>query len=326
MALLAALTLLAPTLTHGPMLGAADEHSLEFWARASEPGEYTFELMRSDHGYLAPLVCAAIPDGDLTLRWRVEGLEPGQVFGCRIRRGEVVLTDIGYPVFHTQAKDSSSASLVFATGCDERAQPEQPVWSEIARLFPDAVVLLGDAPRIDSTELGEQRKRYRDFLALEPVRQALSCRSCYASWGEYHANSKLGIDGAGTFTSFRRGPVEVFLLDTRSALGTKQTDWLKRGLAASTADFKVLVGGAAWAERDAMLRWIGEQKITGVVLVGHDVPGPSSSPSAFLWVQAQRYEGGSQFVARIVDGEGKELSVKAIELSAGAAARAPAPR
>lgn len=355
MALLATLALLAPTLTHGPMLGAADEHSLEFWARASEPGEYTFELMRSDHSYLAPVVCAAIPDSDLTLRWRIEGLEPAQIFGCRIRCGETVLAGIGYPVFHTQpAEGHAYASLAFGSGSDERTQPEPSVWSEIARLHSDAIVLLGDAPWSDSTELEVQRKRYRDFLAADPVRHALSFRSWYTTlgdhdyapsalraFGEYQANSKLGLDGAGICTSFRRGPVEVFLLDTRSSTAAKHSAWLQRGLAASKADFKVLACGAAWAERDAMLRWIGEQKISGVVLVGrgkqqsstalagYEVPELEISPSSFLWVQAQRYEGGSQFVGRIVDGAGKELYVKAFqltELGAAPAASKPAPR
>src|SRR5690349_23715586 len=53
-------------------------------------------------------------------------LEPGQVFGCRIRSGESVLANIGYPVFHTQALDSPWTSLVFACGYDESTPPEQP--------------------------------------------------------------------------------------------------------------------------------------------------------------------------------------------------------
>jgi alkaline phosphatase D len=316
----------APALTHGPMLGAADEHSLEFWARASQPGEYSFELIRSDHSVLAPILCKAEPSGDLTLHWRVEGLEPGQIFGCRIRCGATELVNIDYAVFHTQPEGHGSASLVFGSCCDERAHPEQPVWSEISRLFPDALVLLGDTPYIDSTELEVRRRRYREFLAFEPLRPALSWRSFYATWDdhdyatndrfgpiegrasarqafvEYHANSQLGQDGEGIFTSFRRGPVEVFLLDTRwfadsessplapgkrSLLGSKQIAWLQRGLEASKAEFKVLACGMVWngavrplkldcwgnwlPERDGLLRWIGAKHISGLVLVGGDI-------------------------------------------------------
>ena len=115
-------------------------------------------------------------------------------------------------------------------------------------------------------------------------------------------SQELGIDGQGIFQAFRRGPIEVFLLDTRwfadieksplasdkrSLLGAKQIAWLQKGLAASTADFKVLACGMVWNdavrpgkkdcwgnwldERDALLGWIGEKKISGVVLVGGDI-------------------------------------------------------
>ena len=104
------------------------------------------------------------------------------------------------------------------------------------------------------------------------------------------------------YTSFRRGGVEVFLLDTRyfaatepspaapdkpTLLGRSQWDWLRRGLVASTATFKILASGMIWNgavrpgktdhwetyayERDALFQFIGNNKISGVVLVGGDV-------------------------------------------------------
>mgnify|MGYP002641734982 FL=1 len=63
---------------------------------------------------------------------------------------------------------------------------------------------------------------------------------------EYRALQSFGENGEGIYTSFRRGPVEVFLIDARyfsqagpspvdptkpTLLGRQQWEWLKRSLA-----------------------------------------------------------------------------------------------
>jgi len=118
---------------------------------------------------------------------------------------------------------------------------------------------------------------------------------------EYRALASFGEEGEGIYTRLRRGPAELFLIDARyfsqtgpspvdpakkTLLGPRQWDWLKRSLAESTAPFKILVTGMVWHdkpnrekddwqtyahERDALFAWIGQQKISGVVLVGGDV-------------------------------------------------------
>ena len=110
-----------------------------------------------------------------------------------------------------------------------------------------------------------------------------------------------GSDGEGIHSSFRRGPFEVFLLDTRwfarteqsehdpeqfSLLGAAQWEWLREGLRASEAPFKVLAQGAIWQdkkngetddlftywyERDALLDLVEREGIGGVVLLGGDI-------------------------------------------------------
>lgn len=116
---------------------------------------------------------------------------------------------------------------------------------------------------------------------------------------EYRALRHHGAAGQGVYTSFRRGPLEVFLLDTRwfarteqdaagrpSLLGAAQWAWLEAGLVASTAPFKVLACGMIWDdkqnresddwgsyphERERLERYLGERRIAGVVLVGGDI-------------------------------------------------------
>lgn len=119
---------------------------------------------------------------------------------------------------------------------------------------------------------------------------------------EYSANDSNGEDGEGIYTKFRFGDAEIFLIDTRyfsraepsfanpdqlTLIGRQQWEWLKRELKASDATFKVLASGMIWNEavrplkddywmaylheRAAVLKFIADEKISGVVLVGGDI-------------------------------------------------------
>ena len=70
-------------------------------------------------------------------------------------------------------------------------------------------------------------------------------------------------------------------------LGRRQWDWLRRELVASTAEVKILACGMIWNEavypgkfdcwmaypyeRHALFRFLGENNISGVVLIGGDI-------------------------------------------------------
>lgn len=119
---------------------------------------------------------------------------------------------------------------------------------------------------------------------------------------EYHANPSAGEEGAGIYCRVRRGPIEVFLLDARTfggtepspadperqtLLGAAQWSWLLRSLLDSDAPFKVLATGMIWNgatrpgkrdhwmtyphERSALFEFLGEENISGVVLLGGDI-------------------------------------------------------
>ena len=187
------------------------------------------------------------------------------------------------------------------------------------------MVLLGDTPYIDSTDLAVQRTRYREFAAVPDFASLLRNRPLYATWDdhdfgandtdgqlagkedsrrafvEFHANPSYGDGTDGVYTRFRLGGAEMFLLDTRyfagsgpspaaagpTLLGPGQWEWLRDGLRSSTAPFKFLASGLIWnaavrpgkpdhwgsypEEREALFRLIGDEGITGVVLVGGDV-------------------------------------------------------
>ncbi|MCC6624836.1 MAG: FG-GAP repeat protein [Deltaproteobacteria bacterium] len=108
---------------------------------------------------------------------------------------------------------------------------------------------------------------------------------------EYWPNPAHGEGDHGIYHRLAWGDVDVFMLDVRyfrdtdhtAMLGDAQRAWLFDGLARSTATFKLIVDGSDWSaegisdswagwpvERDALLRFIVEARIEGVVLVSGD--------------------------------------------------------
>ncbi len=115
---------------------------------------------------------------------------------------------------------------------------------------------------------------------------------------QFWANPSSGEpDNPGCYFTFQRGDVQFFMLDGRyhrspdkmkdgpdkTMFGAAQLAWLKRELLASKAAVKILANGSEWqsfgsidsyscfrTERDALLKWIADQKIEGIVLLSGD--------------------------------------------------------
>ena len=319
----------APAVAQGPWLGHTTSSSARVWARCSAPGAVALVVATQDgdpaEGPLR-VVAHADPDADLCVVFTADGLRAGTTYAYRVE------TAAGAPLtppvtFRTALRDDALARVRLALGsCAYEDNGTAATWNALGGHAPDALVLLGDTPYIDSPILAVQRRRYREFFAAPALAALIRSTPLYATWDdhdfgandsdgrlpgkaasrrafvEYHANPGYGVEGTGIFTSFRRGPLEVFLLDTRwfaatepspakahaaSLLGARQWQWLQAGLLASTAPFKVLACGMVWNdavrpgkldhwgsyahERDALFAWLGERSIRGVVLVGGDI-------------------------------------------------------
>ncbi|HEX5051673.1 MAG TPA: alkaline phosphatase D family protein [Planctomycetota bacterium] len=317
----------ASQLTHGPLRGPSDATSLHVWARAAAAGTYTLHLRSLADGAESTCTANADPGSDLTLRFHAAGLTAGTAYDWSITSGErIVYAPAGAPLTTAIGDDATAAAIAFGSCANDVKVPEQPIWGQILARAPQALVLLGDTPYIDDGTVDGRRRRYRAFFAFAAVHAALAAIPTWSTWDdhdyalndefgavkgsetarqvflEYHAHASYGDGARGIYTSFRRGPIEVFVLDTRSfadteasllapgersLLGAAQTRWLQRGLRGSTAAFKVLACGMVWnggvrpgkadcwgnwlPERDALLGWIGAQRLDGVVLVGGDV-------------------------------------------------------
>ena len=314
-----------PTLTHGPFRGHVDGTSMHVWARASEPGAFTLRLVAMGGDVVTANATADVAH-DLTLHFHAAGLEPASLYDATILSGERVVHHEPGPWATAMADDASASVVAFGSCSSDTGFKDQPIWGRILARSPHALALLGDTPYIDAGTVDARRRRHREFFAFPPVRGALRALPTWTTWDDhdytandefgvvkgsetarpvfvdYHAHAAYGDGERGIYTSFRRGPLEVFLLDARSfadvemsplapgqrsLLGGKQIAWLQQALLASTAPIKVLACGMVWnegvrpnkkdcwgnwlPERDGLFRWLGAQQIAGVVLVGGDV-------------------------------------------------------
>jgi alkaline phosphatase D len=314
----------AGTLTHGPLLGHLTSSHVRVWARCAEPGAYQLALIGEGGERVASE--EASEERDRTVVWDVTGLAPGTRYRYEVRKDARTILSRPDLAFTTPLPQEAPSVIRLAVGsCAREQEGDRAVWLRMASLDPHAVVLLGDTPYIDSTDLTVQRTRYGEFVAVQEFADLLRSHPLYATWDdhdfgrndtdgmldgkenarqafvEYHANPSYGHENEGIYTSFRMGGIEVFLLDTRwfagtgrspiadgpTMLGARQWEWLRDGLRASDAPFKLLASGLIWngavrpgkpdhwdsypAEKEALLRFLGEERISGVVLAGGDI-------------------------------------------------------
>lgn len=228
--------------------------------------------------------------------------------------------------FKTAPASAAKFVLGFGSCARWQEYPEQPIWNALDRWDPDLFCWLGDNIYADTVEPGImsdlykiQRSvhEYQDFgtripqLAIwddhdyglnnsdkeNPMRE-----DSLALFKRYWANPSYGTeDTPGVFFQYNYGGVDFFFLDNRyhrdandkpdgpdkSHLGVKQFAWLKKGLKASSAPFKVLIIGGGWShnpnsfgednwtsyqyERNSLFNYIRDEKIGGVLLMSGDI-------------------------------------------------------
>ncbi|GAA3130125.1 alkaline phosphatase D family protein [Kribbella aluminosa] len=210
------------------------------------------------------------------------------------------------------------------------------IWTRIADEGCDSFVMMGDTPYVDSGDLEVARGKQRAFLKVPQLAELIRSRPIWATWDDhdfggndqagdfpgkkntrrafvdYRANATFGHnsageqltdrqEGLGVYTSFRRGPIEVFLLDPRwfsrtepswadptqtTCLGGIQWQWFQEQVRRSAATFKAITTGMIWDdkenaekddwatysyEREAIFDFIKTEKIPGCFLLSGDI-------------------------------------------------------
>ncbi|MBA2115272.1 alkaline phosphatase D family protein [Bremerella alba] len=308
----------------GPMVGHVSHLDAKVWFRPSEPGTYTLHILKEDGTEDRVIHAESKVDNDYCLTWLVTGMQPGLKYRYKVSgpNGQMISGEDYY--FETAPDPAEENSVCLAFGSCAATKPSQ-LWSQMEQRDVQGLVLLGDTPYIDSTDLSVARQHHRAFLQVPQLASLISHTPTWGTWDdhdfgrndsdgrlkgkentrqafiEYRANHDYGHKQSGIYTKFQYGPLEVFLLDTRwfaqtekspvdpsqpTLLGKQQWQWLKEELLASTAPFKLIACGMIWDdkentesddwgsythERNALFEFIGDNNISGVVLIGGDI-------------------------------------------------------
>ena len=316
-------------LTSGPMVGRVTWERIHLWCRADAAGRQVEGVLLDGDGREVERVRrVSSPLSDLTVDLVfTDGVRGGESYHYRIEVDGEVVADGDDQRIETPPTGLGEARFVFGSCASSRHVKADGIWQAIAKRKPHQLILLGDTPYIDTTDLERQRAAYRGFWRYPGLERLIRSTSVAATWDdhdyglndavgeisnrhrsrkaflEYHAMGSVGDGkGGGIYTSLRRGPVEVFLLDTRwygktkpspldsnqpTLLGEEQWEWLKKGLRESRAPFKIISSGMIfngsvrpnktdhWMhyphERNGLLEFIGKEKISGAMIVTGDI-------------------------------------------------------
>ena len=274
-----------PKLTAGPVLGRMTPSQIHVWCRADAADRKVTGVLLDQQGEEVCRVSSmARTDSDLTVDLVFEkDVQPGTAYRYRIELDGQPVASFPGQQFETPSDEAKEARLVFGSCANKKIVSENGIWQAIRNRNPHQLVFLGDTPYIDSTDLEKQRAAHREFWNYPGLDQLVRSTAVASTWDDhdYGVNDAVGIiknrenarqafleyhplgsigdgQGGGVYTSFRRGPVEVFLLDTRwygktepspldpektTLLGASQWEWLRKGLKESTAPFKIISSG-----------------------------------------------------------------------------------
>lgn len=311
----------------GPLLGHVEPSRAIVWYRPITAGEVQLLVTESGQPEGRTFTATASADHDLCVTWTISDLKPGTEYKAQVIAGKGN-KPVGKPcVIRTPAPADKPARVTLAFGSCASSTKFFDIWEKIGEVGADGMVLLGDTPYINKTDLKSNRDYHREFLSIPTLVELARTRPLWATWDdhdfggndtdgkqmlphrdtirqafiEYRGLNSYGTGTQGIYTSFRFGPLEVFLLDPRyfsqtepspvnskqpTCLGKEQWQWLLDGLRKSTAPFKIVASGMIWDdkknkekddwetyahEREALYDFIAEKNISGVVLLSGDI-------------------------------------------------------
>lgn len=257
----------------GPLIGDLTARSVRLWIHSDQPEQVRVTIVNDDGETVDQKVTSTLPENGNSSTLLIIDLKPGT-------RYEYTIDGQHDPAwwFQTLPEPDSSCRIAFGS-CAKETEGSSKVWRRMDADDITALVLLGDTPYIDTTDLKRQRERYRAFSSVPAFKTLVAHTPLYSTWDdhdfgrndtdgnlpgkensrrafrEHRPNPSFGENDLGIYTSFRQGPVEVFLLDPRwfartegdedspALLGEQQWAWLTRSLSASTAPWKVIAGG-----------------------------------------------------------------------------------
>jgi alkaline phosphatase D len=313
--------------TIGPVLGHIDTHRICCFIRPKGEGPVHLIVKDEKGEVVARREGVASAGNDFCVRFEVGDLKPDSSYSGEFTgASDQPLFDGSSFQTRTLRLPESDPRVVIGMGSCVSSTSFDELWQQAGKQKIEAFCLLGDTPYIDSNKLAANREARRVFWGHLPALGSLAKRiPFWNTWDdhdfgkndsdglmpkkeeirkaflEYNALASYGEEDHGIYTSFRFGPLEVWLIDDRwfsqteaswadpaqkTCIGPVQWQWLQRTLKASTAPFKILCTGMVWypkgnaekdhwetysAEREAIFTFIKQEKIPGVVLVSGDI-------------------------------------------------------
>jgi len=309
----------------GLLTGDVGPDSLIVGLRSTEPAVTLVIMEAQGDAWVEVQRLAGLPLQEGHLRQVVSGLQPDTAYALAAyadadpdRRSLVARARTAL------AADGGRVVTFGATSCFGGNRP-WPSLTQAAAEALDFQLLLGDTVYADgAVTLADYRAFWADYQSVSGLVDLCASTSLVATWDDHEVannwvRSELpagqfeaalqafreslpqgeGPAGTGVWRSLRWGrTLELFVLDCRGErdgstlyLSTEQMDWLKAGLSASDARFKIIansvpitdmtaLAGTALAEdrwdgypaqREEILRHIVDGGITGVLWVTGDV-------------------------------------------------------
>jgi alkaline phosphatase D len=259
-------------------------------------------------------------DGFIAIR--VDGLLPGTTYHYAwiefVNGQPSGRSDLGRFVT-SRGADNTMPMRIGAISCISRDHEFAVVDHAGRRRDLDAMIMLGDNVYCDGAEtLSEFRDKYQETFAAREYKGLRASTSMIAAWDDHDVDNNWNGENVDAATlrnarqafvehlapkldaptriwrSLRLGAVELFILDVRSErlpsidqyISPAQMQWLKAGLVASTAMFKVIVNPVpitdmprSWAPA-SFLRWEGFAKQREEILKHID----DNAISGLMWL------------------------------------------
>src|SRR5690606_16802461 len=146
------------------MLGHIDQTTAHVWARASEAGTCAL-VLEPDGAVARRFEATAEASSDFCLHWRIDGLTTDTAYRYRIEQHGEPAFDGQTFTFRTAPPADAARKTVIAFGSCVSATDFAELWQRVEDSGAEAMVLLGDTPYIDSTDLQVNRLKHRELLS-----------------------------------------------------------------------------------------------------------------------------------------------------------------
>ncbi len=246
-ALLSAALLASPLHAQtGPMVGTVKTTEAWFLYRpGAEEKELRLSVLDKDGRVVAGSEATSAADNDYVAKFHVDGLTAGTAYEYKIEdisgSSPLPLAGPGDGLHFKTRLPAGTKGVVTAAFVSCANSSSEPVWERIGILKPDQLVLGGDTPYVDVSDLATSRIKHRAFLETPFMASLIRGTPSAGTWDdhdfglnngngvnaadrrantrrafvEYRAHEQFGTGTEGVYHKVDLGMMEIFLLDPR---------------------------------------------------------------------------------------------------------------